>query len=185
MIMRYASVCAGIEAASVAWEPLGWRPVLFSEIEAFPRAVLKHRQRAVEAYHAAVANTLKADGFDASEDGSGRTTLVPMLFFGDADPVATAIRMLESDPDADLDALVEALAAAGVSLHVRRLLPVECERLQGFPDGYTDIPWRGRAHSSDGSRYKALGNSMAVPVMRWLGERIEAVEAALAERSAP
>ncbi|MEW5729886.1 MAG: DNA cytosine methyltransferase [Pseudomonadota bacterium] len=49
MIMRYASVCAGIEAASVAWEPLGWRPVLFSEIEAFPRAVLKHRQRAVEA----------------------------------------------------------------------------------------------------------------------------------------
>lgn len=207
-----------------------------------------------ETFVAGVANTLRADGFDASEDGSGRVTLVPVAYrtagdggiyeegdrtaplttgtdqnanvvaigvamrgrdggaaiecgddlahalrssqgggdkpfaliaSGRADPVATATRVLESDPDADLDAMVEALATAGVSLHVRRLLPVECERLQGFPDGYTDIPWRGRAHSSDGPRYKALGNSMAVTVMRWLGERIEAVEAALAERGAP
>jgi DNA (cytosine-5)-methyltransferase 1 len=51
---------------------------------------------------------------------------------------------------------------------VRRLTPTECERLQGFPDGYTDIPG-----ASDSARYKALGNSMAVPVMRWIGERIE------------
>jgi DNA (cytosine-5)-methyltransferase 1 len=55
---------------------------------------------------------------------------------------------------------------------VRRLTPVECERLQGFPDGYTNIPWRGKPESPDGPRYKALGNSMAVPVMRWIGERI-------------
>ena len=54
---------------------------------------------------------------------------------------------------------------------VRRLTPLECERLQGFPDGWTDIPG-----SSDTARYKALGNSMAVPVMRWIGERIERVE---------
>ena len=53
---------------------------------------------------------------------------------------------------------------------VRRLTPHECERLQGFPDGYTDIPG-----ASDSARYKALGNSMAVPVMRWIGERIDAV----------
>ena len=59
---------------------------------------------------------------------------------------------------------------------VRRLTPVECERLQGFPDGYTDIPWRGKPSSPDSRRYKALGNSMAVPVMRWIGERIEAAE---------
>lgn len=52
---------------------------------------------------------------------------------------------------------------------VRRLTPIECERLQGFPDGWTDI----RENTSDGPRYKALGNSMAVPVMRWIGERIE------------
>lgn len=56
-------------------------------------------------------------------------------------------------------------------MQVRRLTPTECERLQGFPDGYTLTPYRGKP-ACDGPRYKALGNSMAVPVMRWLGERI-------------
>jgi DNA (cytosine-5)-methyltransferase 1 len=55
---------------------------------------------------------------------------------------------------------------------VRRLTPVECERLQGFPGNYTNIPWRKSDESPDGLRYKALGNSMAVPVMKWIGERI-------------
>ena len=59
---------------------------------------------------------------------------------------------------------------------VRRLTPVECERLQGFPDGYTNIPWRGKPESPDAPRYKAMGNSMAVPCMRWLGKRIQEVE---------
>jgi DNA (cytosine-5)-methyltransferase 1 len=59
---------------------------------------------------------------------------------------------------------------------VRRLTPRECERLQGFPDDYTLVPYRGKP-AADGPRYKALGNSMAVPVMRWIGERIAAVEA--------
>lgn len=62
---------------------------------------------------------------------------------------------------------------------VRRLTPTECERLQGFPDGYTDIPYRGKDHPADGARYKALGNSMAVPVMRWIGERMGIVDAML------
>lgn len=61
-------------------------------------------------------------------------------------------------------------------LTVRRLTPRECERLQGFPDDYTDIPYRNKEHAPDGARYKALGNSMAVPVMRWIGERIRMVE---------
>jgi DNA (cytosine-5)-methyltransferase 1 len=56
-------------------------------------------------------------------------------------------------------------------MSVRRLTPMECERLQGFPDNYTNIP-----DASDGPRYKAMGNSMAVPVMRWIGERIELVD---------
>ena len=58
---------------------------------------------------------------------------------------------------------------------VRRLTPRECERLQGFSDNFTRIPYRGKPASKcpDGPRYKALGNSMAVPVMRWIGERIE------------
>ena len=59
---------------------------------------------------------------------------------------------------------------------VRRLTPRECERLQGFPDDYTLVPHRGKP-MADGPRYKALGNSMAVPVMRWIGERIAAVDA--------
>ena len=63
-------------------------------------------------------------------------------------------------------------------LCVRRLTPIECERLQGFPDNYTQIPWRNKdaVDCPDGPRYKAMGNSMAVPVMRWIGERINKVE---------
>jgi DNA (cytosine-5)-methyltransferase 1 len=68
--------------------------------------------------------------------------------------------------------------AVQTAMQVRRLTPRECERLQGFQDGYTAIPWRSRPASEcpDGPRYRALGNSMAVPVMRYLGERIAAVE---------
>ena len=67
----------------------------------------------------------------------------------------------------------------GVASRVRRLTPVECERLQGFPDGYTAIPWRGKPADQcpDGPRYKALGNSMAVPCMAWIGKRIKTVAA--------
>jgi DNA (cytosine-5)-methyltransferase 1 len=91
-----------------------------------------------------VAHTLRARGFDASEDGTGRgTPLVPVAF------------------DRHM-----AMGAA-----VRRLTPRECERLQGLPDDYTLVPWRGGV-APDGPRYRALGNSMAVPVMRWIGARI-------------
>ena len=62
------------------------------------------------------------------------------------------------------------------SMAVRRLTPVECERLQGFPDNYTDIKSKSKP-TPDGPRYKALGNSMAVPVMAWIGQRIQEVEA--------
>lgn len=72
----------------------------------------------------------------------------------------------------------EPITGALVSEGVRRLTPRECERLQGFPDDWTKIPYRGKPAEKcpDGPRYKAIGNSMAVPVMRWLGERIEAVD---------
>lgn len=61
---------------------------------------------------------------------------------------------------------------------VRRLTPRECERLQGFPDDWSLIPWRGKPADQcpDGPRYKAIGNSMAVPVMHWIGKRIQIVE---------
>jgi DNA (cytosine-5)-methyltransferase 1 len=68
-------------------------------------------------------------------------------------------------------------AVHAASMTVRRLTPRECERLQGFPDDYTAIPWRGKAADQcpDGPRYKALGNSMAVNCMAWIGERIHAL----------
>ena len=71
-----------------------------------------------------------------------------------------------------LDTRPESNAVFGQHMAVRRLTPVECERLQGFPDGYTMIPWRGKPEAPDGPRYKALGNSMAVPCMHWIGRRI-------------
>lgn len=69
------------------------------------------------------------------------------------------------------------LARAGV----RRLTPRECERLQGFPDDFTRIAWRGKPAEAcpDGPRYQALGNSMAVPVMRWLLTRLATIDAHL------
>jgi DNA (cytosine-5)-methyltransferase 1 len=69
--------------------------------------------------------------------------------------------------------------SAAPTMAVRRLTPTECERLQGFPDGYTAIPG-----AKDGPRYRALGNSMAVPVMRWIGQRIAMVETATAAQEA-
>jgi DNA (cytosine-5)-methyltransferase 1 len=161
-----------------------------------------------------VAHTLRADGFDASEDGTGRgTPLVPVAFdttqitsaanrsnpkAGDpchplaagAHPPAIAFqergreggRTLEIG--GDVGYALTAPAGGGRAQErnvqqgfaVRRLMPLECERLQGFPDGYTAIPWRGKT-AADGPRYKALGNSWAVNCARWIGQRIEAVDA--------
>ena len=83
-----------------------------------------------------------------------------------------------SPQSAEVTQQVAAVHAA--SMTVRRLTPRECERLQGFPDDYTLIPWRKKAAADcpDGPRYKALGNSMAVNCMEWIGERIAAFEAA-------
>ena len=76
--------------------------------------------------------------------------------------------------------------AVQTAMQVRRLTPTECERLQGFPDGYTAIPWRGKPADQcpDGPRYKALGNSWAVPNVRWIGQRIEAVRSVLQVKAA-
>ena len=61
--------------------------------------------------------------------------------------------------------------AVALAMRVRRLMPEECEALQGFPRGYTGIPWRGKP-AADGPRYRAIGNSWAVPVVAWIGARI-------------
>jgi len=91
-----------------------------------------------------------------------------------SDPARTLSARHDSSPCHDRGPNFLAQASA-----VRRLTPVECERLQGFPDNYTQIPWRNKPAENcpDGPRYKAMGNSMAVPVMRWIGERISMVDA--------
>jgi site-specific DNA-cytosine methylase len=75
----------------------------------------------------------------------------------------------------------EHIGAVLHSMAIRRLTPKECERLQGFPDDWTKIPYRNKPADQcpDGPRYKACGNSMAVPVMRWIGERINLIESIL------
>ena len=141
------------------------------------------------------------------EDGTGRgTPLVPdtaptLVSEGDAHtrfrdehglvPTAYSIMPMNSGKDykareTDVSQPIMAGGPVGgnqggdyvAAAAVRRLTPTECERLQGFPDGWTAIPWRGKDAGAcpDGPRYKALGNSMAVNVMRWIGQRIDAVE---------
>jgi DNA (cytosine-5)-methyltransferase 1 len=160
-----------------------------------------------------VTHALTGEGFDASEDGTGRgTPLVPVAF----DPTQITSRENRSNPqpgdpchtlakgahapaiafsckdhgaDAtdDLAPTLRAMnhsgshanaggqMAAAFGSAVRRLTPEECEALQGFPRGYTQIPYR-RKPAADGPRYKALGNSWAVPVVRWIGRRIAMVD---------
>jgi site-specific DNA-cytosine methylase len=195
-----------------------------------------------------IAHSLRGEGFDASEDGTGRgTPLVPVPFDTtqitspanrsnpkagdpchplaagmhppaiaftsiaftskdhgrDAGFVAPTLRAMQGAyPNAGGQVAIayaasdyqtgayEAVDSAGSpttsqdrtrsapivgSSAVRRLTPRECERLQGFPDDYTLVPYR-KGMMADGTRYKALGNSMAIPVMRWIGERISMVE---------
>jgi DNA (cytosine-5)-methyltransferase 1 len=114
-----------------------------------------------------VACTMGTPG--SSVNASGPTVMQPVVTFG-GDIARTLQARHDSSPCAD-----RGMDVVATAMQVRRLTPVECERLQGFPDGYTDIKPRGK-DTPDGPRYKALGNSMAVPVMRWIGERIEAVD---------
>ena len=277
--MKYATVCSGIEAPSLAWHVLNWQPVFFSEIEKFPSAVLHHHYPSVP--NLGDMTKIKAINFHGSVDvfcggtpcqsfsiaglrkgladdrgnlmlsfvgiaakmrprwivwenvpgvlsvNSGRDfgTLLGALaqlrygfayrildaqffgvaqrrrrvfvvgYFGDWRPAAAVLFESES-----LRWNVQASAKAPKEIaktlttrygqaydlqteefvisdnKIRNLTPIECERLQGFPDNFTNIPWRGKSESPDSLRYSALGNSMAVPVMAWLGKRINYVQ---------
>lgn len=143
-----------------------------------------------------VTHTLKAVGFDASEDGSGRGT--PIIAFNcdakpdemrfDPDTSATLTRSQRSgvaysatqfgvqlrDVHATLDTRSGRNNGVLRDMCVRRLTPTECERLQAVPDNYTAVPVRGKP-AADDPRYTALGNSMCVNVMRWIGIEIDFV----------
>jgi DNA (cytosine-5)-methyltransferase 1 len=170
-----------------------------------------------------IAHILRGEGFDGSEDGTGRGTPIFPVAFSSKDhgadashglsPTLRAMGHAGSHPNGGGQVAIafdwqkgdggndtsfkgksrswitragdytgtlgatkrDAVAYASA---VRRLTPRECERLQGFPDDYTLIPWR-RGLAPDGPRYKALGNSMAVPVMAWIGRRIASANACL------
>jgi len=118
-----------------------------------------------------VTHTLKAEGFDGSEDGTGRgQPIVTCEVVGTMSAAGgTAKKHGFGWGQQDFEnGYCQPYAAS-----VRRLTPTECERLQGFPDGYTQVPHRGKP-MADGPRYKMLGNSMAVPCMAWIGRRIDA-----------
>ena len=152
-----------------------------------------------------MTHALRAEGADASEDGTGRgTPIVPVAFaqnqLGEV-RVGSVTNTLNTnsnasgrntpmiafhptqDPiwSADRTHALSTGSSGGhasitvaTAMQVRRLTCTEAERLQGFPDGWTAIPYRGKP-AADGPRYKALGNSMAVPVMRWIGQRIQLI----------
>jgi len=312
--MNYLSVCSGIEAASMAWEPLGWNAVGFSEIEKFPSEVLAHRwpdvpnlgdmtkyrewnirksidllvggtpcqafsvaglrkglddprgnltltflamadhfkpswvvwenvpgvlsdkgnafgqflsglgelgyqyaYRVLDAQHFGVPQRRRRVFVVANLGGvhPAQVLFEPESLCGNITPsretgesIATGVagslgsRGVRSHTELDghgayIPSVANPLTARmhkGINTTcdegqtpiviahtlretaVRRLTPTECERLQGFPDGHTMIPRKGKPaeECADGPRYKALGNSMAVPVMRWIGQRIEA-----------
>ncbi|PPT26848.1 DNA cytosine methyltransferase [Xanthomonas arboricola] len=132
-----------------------------------------------------VAHTLRGEGFDASEGGTGRgTPLVPVAFSHQAGGVQTT---LGYDPAAgtSMTLSVGQTPALHIGQQVRRLTPRECERLQGATDDWTLVPNAAGKPMADGPRYKMLGNSFAVPVIHWIGESIQRAHTwALQERAA-
>ena len=120
-----------------------------------------------------ITHALKAEGADASEDGTGRgNPIVPVLTVGALCAHSYTGGMGGRPEGAVAGHVLPVLEQLQRQWRVRRLTPRECERLQGFPDDYTLVPHRGKP-AADGPRYKALGNSMCTLVMRWLGQRIE------------
>lgn len=110
-----------------------------------------------------------------SQRGGG-LVMARMRGFGDYIESSEASTVKERDYKDATDLVIQTKCCGNEACvgAVRRLMPLECERLQGLPDNYTRIPWRGKPAEEcpDGHRYKAIGNSMAVPVMRWIGERM-------------
>ena len=301
--MTYLSVCSGIEAVSVAWESLGFKPIGFSEIEPFSCELLKQKSPAVKNYgditqyekwdagqfdilvggtpcqsfsiagkrggiadergalmyaYLGIVETYRprwviwenVPGVLSSNSGYDFTSFLAGLeecgygwayrvldaqYFGVPQRRRRVFVIGHSDNRTDLAAKVlfepeslcgdiaagsetqkETTDAIGKGVnyfrrggnfkyhkdkkaatlrssaasdcfdlvlarekrYIRRLTPLECERLQGFPDNYTQIEWCGKSAEQcpDSLRYKAIGNSMAVPVMRWIGERIKRIK---------
>jgi DNA (cytosine-5)-methyltransferase 1 len=120
-----------------------------------------------------LSSSLRARIPSGVENSTTTAVMQPVAF---ADTAQTITAGFEFDYNDEKKAATHLIGSA---MQVRRLTPEECEALQGFPRSYTQIPWRKKPASEcpDGPRYKALGNSWAVPVARWIGERINKVGA--------
>lgn len=122
--------------------------------------------------------TIRAGNHDKSHANSGQPPAIAYAFKAGQGAKTGGIGYAEEQSPTLTSASSGTNLAPAVmhGIAVRRLTPIECERLQGFPDNHTLIGWRGKdaTECPDGPRYKAIGNSMAVPVMRWIGERIAA-----------
>lgn len=141
--------------------------ILF-EFDGLRRDSAPSREKREEAAHS-LAPSLTDSGRGVASSQQG----FRMVAFGEYADDDSASTMKARDYKDATDLVVQ-YGSNGV-MQVHRLTPVECERLQGFPDDFTMIPWRGKPAEEcpDGHRYKALGNSMAVPVMTWIGKRIQ------------
>lgn len=204
MKLTYGSVCSGIEAATQAWEPLGWTPAFFSEIEKFPSAVLAHHYgsnmpdephatNGVPNYgdmtnfkewpnHAnldVLVGGTPCQSFSVAglrkglDDPRGNLTLT---FLSIADRYKPRWIVWENVPGV-LSDKTGALISFLDGLQELGYVP-DVEILDAQFHGFTQIPWRNKpaGNCPDGPRYKALGNSMAVNCMRWIGRRIEMIE---------
>ena len=132
-----------------------------------------------------IAPTLRGMGHDGSHANGGGQVAVAFTLHGSDGTASTATPTdvagsVRTKPPGSIENSSTTIAQHGMA--VRRLTPRECERLQGFPDDYTLVEYRGKL-AADGPRYRALGNSMAVPVMRWIGQRIAAVHEIVSRRS--
>ena len=181
-----------LHEAPIAFQGVDWPPRVIPTLDA-----LMGRNRGMDDQHAKMGygQFVPAEmplPFDTTQITSGANRSNPKPgdlchpLAAQAHPPAIAIRHASVDAGGEgLTEMVPTLTTAGGAVHdgawdtvVRRLTPRECERLQGFPDDWTLVPWNGKPadEAPDTHRYKALGNSMAVPVMRWLGGRIQLVD---------
>jgi DNA (cytosine-5)-methyltransferase 1 len=132
-----------------------------------------------------IAPTLRGMGHESSHANGGGQVAVAFTLHGSDGTASTATPTdvagsVRTKPPGSIENSSTTIAQQGMA--VRRLTPRECERLQGFPDDYTLVEYRGKL-AADGPRYRALGNSMAVPVIRWIGQRIAAVHEIVSRRS--
>lgn len=144
--------------------------------QGFPAIAFSYKDHGADAT-VDMSPTLRAGNHDTSHANSGQPPAICIQHasIGRHDAAGHQGKGYQEDVAFTQDSRASA-DVVQFGMQVRRLTPVECERLQGFPDNHTLISWRGKAAADcpDGPRYKAIGNSMAVPVMRWIGERIAA-----------